>query len=152
MITYKTGDIFKEKTEAIVNPVNCVGVAGAGLAFAFRKRYPNVYREYKEVCDKGLMKIGQVLVVTIHGKPSPPKYIVHVPTKRHWKDNSILEDVETGIKGISVILEKYNINSISIPALGCGLGGLEWNDVRDIMEDKLREHQEYKRIVIFEPR
>ena len=150
MIIYKTGNIFRSKTEAIVNPVNCVGVAGAGLALAFKKKYPRWFDEYKHVCDKGLMKVGEVLVVRFNGGPQP-RCIISVPTKRHYKDKSILSDIEMGAKGISVCLDEYNINSISIPALGCGLGGLDWNNVRPILEDNLRHH-EFKRIVIFEPK
>ena len=150
MITYKTGDIFKEKTEAIVNPVNCVGVAGAGLALAFRKKYPSWYDEYRHICKEGLMKPGQVLVFRTTSGPQP-RTIISVPTKRHYRDKSKLDDIEIGVKGISMCLDEYNIHSVSVPALGCGLGGLDWSVVRPIMENKFREH-EYKHIVIFEPR
>ena len=152
MITYKTGDIFKEKTEAIVNPVNCVGVAGAGLALKFRKKYPNYYLAYRDVCMKGKLTVGNIFMYKLEGNRPFPKYILSVPTKRHYSDKSILTDIEIGIFGICKMIEKYNIHSISIPALGCGLGGLNWNDVRAVMEDRFRKQQEYKRIVIFEPR
>lgn len=59
--------------------------------------------------------------------------IIGFPTKKHWKDKSELKYIEIGLIKLVELIKKRNIKSIAIPALGCGLGQLKWNDVRDLM-------------------
>ncbi len=41
-----------------------------------------------------------------------------------------MTDIEAGLKALVAEVHKYDIHSIAIPPLGCGLGGLPWADVR----------------------
>lgn len=137
-ITYGPGDIFATDAEALVNPVNCVGVMGAGLALAFRRRYPEHYREYVAACHTGRMRPGTVHVHQ-HKPGVTPRYIVAVPTKRHWRERSRLDDVAAGTAALARTLTRLRIESVAIPALGCGLGGLEWKEVHEVLERTLRQ-------------
>lgn len=78
------------------------------------------------------------------------KYIINFPTKNHWKERSRLEYIINGLDDLVEVIKKYNIKSIAIPPLGCGNGGLNWNDVKPLITRKLG-HLSDVRIVIFEP-
>lgn len=120
----KKGDLFTLSVDAIVNPVNCYGVSGAGLARQFKERLPDNQAFYESVYAKGELVPGSVAIfITAR---SIPKYVVNFPTKRHWTNDSKIEDIKSGLAALATALTTYDIKSIGIPALGCGLGGLEW--------------------------
>ncbi len=93
MITYKSGDILAEETEALVNTVNCVGVMGRGVALQFKRAFPENFKAYAARCKRDQMKPGRVFVFET-GTIVPPRYIINFPTKRHWRGKSRLEDIE----------------------------------------------------------
>ena len=133
-VRFTTGDLLAcLEAEAIVNPVNCVGVMGKGLALQFRQRWPTNYAAYQEACRAGTLDIG---VVHVHKLPHGtwPKYIFNLPTKRHWRDPSTLDGVTRGAASLARLLSDLGIRRVAIPALGCGLGGLSWIDVRPLLE------------------
>ncbi len=147
MIRDATGNIFDANVEALVNPVNTVGVVGTGLALQFKHRYPGMYREYYASCLRGEFKIGRVLVYTVFGYP---RLVVNFPTKRHYQDPSKLEWIDAGLVDLHALIEELIIRSIAIPALGCGLGGLDWPDVRQLIVERLGEFTEVD-ILLYAP-
>jgi len=126
MVIIKYGSIFDSETEALVNPVNCVGVMGKGLALEFKKRYPLNFQAYEEACNSQRVKIGSMFVTTGHSWPS----IVNFPTKRHWRNPSRMEDIIKGLEALRRHIWDTNLTKISMPAVGCGLGGLRFDEVR----------------------
>ena len=149
MITFKQGDLFQDQSEALVNPVNCVGVMGKGLALEFKNRFPDNFKEYAQACWVNRVQPGRMLVFKTY-QPQTHSYIINFPTKRHWRDSSRIEDIQTGIQALAEEIRSRRIASIAIPALGSGLGGLQWNEVRPIIESGLRELEEV-RITVYEP-
>jgi len=137
-ITYTSGDIFKDDAEAITNAVNCVGVMGKGLALAFKKRFPDNFKAYKAVCDAGHLRPGGVFIFD-QGEGTQPRYIVNFPTKDHWRGKSQLSYIEDGLRDLKEKVQDMNIRSIALRALGCGLGGLDWVDVKALMDDILSD-------------
>jgi O-acetyl-ADP-ribose deacetylase (regulator of RNase III) len=152
MIRFKKGDILQEKAEALVNPVNCLGVMGAGLAHKFRAAFPGNYLAYKKECSLGNLKIGKTYIYDLleEGDIELPRYIINLPTKRHWKDKSHLADIESGLWALVEEINWHGIASIAIPALGCGLGGLNWMQVRPLIEDIMFDSIADD-IIVFEP-
>lgn len=136
MIEYKTGDMFTDDAEAIVNTVNCVGVMGRGIALQFKKRFLENFTIYEAACKRKEVMPGKMLVYET-GSIMNPKYIINFPTKRHWRGASRMEDIETGLAALVEVIRERHITSIAIPPLGCGLGGLDWNLVRNKMETTL---------------
>jgi O-acetyl-ADP-ribose deacetylase (regulator of RNase III) len=138
MIHYTSGDIFSRTTHALVNPVNTVGVMGKGLALAFKKKYPHNFNCYQEACQMKKLDVGQILVVEDQDLFGP-RTIVNFPTKRDWKNPSEYAYIESGLRELAAWLDhsRKEIQSIAIPALGCGLGGLEWIKVKKMIELKL---------------
>ena len=141
-VSYTDSSIFETDAEAIVNPVNCVGVSGAGLAKEFARRYPENDRLYRLACKEGRVLPGRG-VITATGLDGPA-YIVNFPTKRHWRDRSRLEDIEMGLRNLHRELLRRQIGSIALPALGAGLGGLSWHEVRELIEREFGEQMEIK--------
>jgi O-acetyl-ADP-ribose deacetylase (regulator of RNase III) len=149
MITYKSGDLLSEDAEALVNPVNCVGVMGRGVAAHFKRAWPENFDAYAAACRRHEVQPGRMFVFENGGKAGP-QYIVNFPTKRHWRDKSIIEDIEAGLSALVVEVRRRGIRSIAIPALGAGLGGLDWADVRPRIERAMRELPDVS-VVVFKP-
>lgn len=140
-VTFKTGDLFSDKSEALVNTVNCVGVMGKGVALEFKRIWPENYTAYKKVCNAKQMRPGRMLIVeltSLFGR-SEPKFIVNFPTKDHWREKSKLEYISAGLDALILDIKKYQIKSIALPPLGCGNGGLDWSVVRPMMLEKLSQ-------------
>jgi O-acetyl-ADP-ribose deacetylase (regulator of RNase III) len=127
-IQYLKGDIFKSETQTIVNPVNCEGYMGKGLALAFKERYPNMFVVYQKECRTGELRFGKPTLYT-HSTP----WILNFPTKNHWRDPSKLEYIEEGLQFVVANYKQSGIASIAFPKLGAGLGTLSWNEVGPLM-------------------
>ncbi|MGP4064626.1 type II toxin-antitoxin system antitoxin DNA ADP-ribosyl glycohydrolase DarG [Oceanobacillus sp. M65] len=151
MIIYEKGDLFKQigHVEAVINTVNCVGVMGKGIALEFKKRYPENFQIYKEKCLSKELTIGKSFIYEIPNKEKT-KYIVNFPTKKHWRHPSKIEYIEEGLDDLKSIIIEHNIESIAMPALGCGNGNLDWVTVKPLIEKKLEPLND-KKIVIYEP-
>lgn len=130
----KIGDIFESKCLTIVNTVNCVGVMGKGIAFEFKKRYPEMFWDYVKRCDAGQVHTGMPYVFD-NGDGTK---ILNFPTKDHWRSPSRLSYVVEGLDWFTENYEKSGITSIAFPPLGCGNGGLTWEVVGPIMYQKLK--------------
>lgn len=144
MVRFVTGDMFAGKHDILVNTVNCVGVMGTGVALAFRERYPEMYKEYRKACEVSAIRIGRIAVWR-----TISEWVVNFPTKRHWRDKSEYEYIESGLQSLRNYLSEQGNVSVAVPALGCGHGGLDWNRVRPMIEQALGNLQ--ADIEVFEP-
>ncbi len=149
MLEFKQGNLLEEDAEALVNAINCVGVMGKGIALQFKQAFPENFQQYKQACDAKEVQPGRMFTVPT-GKLFNPKYIINFPTKRHWRDKSKIEDIQTGLKALVAEVQQLGITSIAIPALGCGNGGLDWLEVKPLIESTFVELPEV-RAMIFEP-
>lgn len=168
MIKYIKGDIFDSDADYLVNPVNLVGVMGAGLAKEFKKRYPYMFEQYKAWCellkfypnkcdkfwrfvrkefsyDNPMILDGKLVNQTIICKDS----VILFATKKHWKDKSDIALIEQNLSQIVEYFDgclaeedsaNYPYATIAFPKLGCGCGGLDWeNEVKPLMEKYLKD-------------
>lgn len=148
MIKITKGNLLDANVEALVNTVNTVGVMGKGIALQFRKAFPENYQAYRKAFIDESLSIGEMHVFATN--KFSPKFIINFPTKKHWRAKSRIEDIEQGLKNLIDVIKTYQIKSIAIPPLGCGNGGLDWADVRPLMEKYLSPLQEVE-VQIFEP-
>lgn len=117
-----------------MNPVNTVGVSGRGLAWQFRNAFPKNYSAYHAACSQGEVKVGNMFVHMNDSASWKQHWIVNFPTKRHWRDMSRMEDIESGLQALKEWVLQNDVQTIAVPQLGCGLGGLAWREVLPLVE------------------
>jgi O-acetyl-ADP-ribose deacetylase (regulator of RNase III) len=148
MITYKTGNLLEAPVEALVNTVNTVGVMGKGVALQFKSAFPENYKAYSDAVKSGSFHLGEVLVVPVK-TVGTARYVINFPTKAHWRFPSRLEWIQSGLKDLHAKIQVFGIRSVALPPLGCGNGGLDWNQVRPLIENELSDLD--AEIIIYEP-
>ena len=133
MITYVVCDLFESPAHVLVNTVNTVGVMGKGIAKQFKKIYPDMFREYQQICESRSFDIGDLWLYKTENR-----WILNFPTKRHWRQPSEVDYIERGLQKFVEVHYIYGITTVSFPQLGCGNGELDWHtQVRPLMEDYL---------------
>lgn len=147
MIEYrKSGSIFDSGAQVLVNPVNAVGVMGKGLALEFKRRYPENFKNYRARCANNNLAAGGVFIFRDSGQ-----LILNAATKFHWRSRSEISDIESCLRNIAKFAAHPKLTSLAIPALGCGLGGLQWSDVRPLIEKYLGSLDSVH-VIVFEPK
>jgi O-acetyl-ADP-ribose deacetylase (regulator of RNase III) len=149
MINYTQGNLLECGAQALVNTVNTVGVMGKGIALMFKERFTRNFQLYAAACKAKEVRTGHMFVTEtqeLHG----PKWIVNFPTKQHWRSPSKLEWVVEGLHDLRRFLIEEKVESIAIPPLGAGNGGLEWALVRGQIEEVLSDMPDVN-ILVFEP-
>jgi len=134
MLIYKRTSLLEANTQTLVNTVNCVGVMGKGIAKAFKQREPDMFTAYKSICDQKLLKPGKLWLWR-----GSEQWVLNFPTKDHWRSPSRMEWVEAGLEKLSETYEVQGITEIAFPKLGCGNGGLDWQEVKQLMERYLSD-------------
>jgi len=150
MIETTKGNLLEAPVEALVNTVNTVGIMGKGIALQFSQAYPAMFRAYEKACKAGEVKLGEVHVFDMGGLISGPRWIINFPTKGHWRARSHTSDIESGLRDLVDTIRRLDIRSIAVPPLGCGHGGLDWKDVRPLIESTLGRLTNV-RVLVFEP-
>jgi O-acetyl-ADP-ribose deacetylase (regulator of RNase III) len=133
MLTYVSGDLLQSPAQVLVNAVNTQGVMGKGIALTFKHLYPEMFEQYQQRCKSGQFDVGQLWLYK-----APNKWILNFPTKREWRKPAQAEYIEVGLKQFVETYEQLEIQSVAFPKLGCGSGGLDWEQqVRPLMEKYL---------------
>jgi len=135
MLTYVTISLFNSPAQTLVNTVNTVGVMGKGIAAVFKELYPEMYQRYRRLCQEGELDVGMLYIYR-----TPNKIIVNFPTKKHWRQRSLVQYIRTGLEKFVTHYGDYGISSVSFPQLGCGHGELNWErQVQPVMERYLQD-------------
>jgi O-acetyl-ADP-ribose deacetylase (regulator of RNase III) len=134
MLIYRRTSLLESSAQTLVNTVNCVGVMGKGIARAFKEREPQMFGAYKRICDEKLLEPGKLWLWK-----GSDQWVLNFPTKIHWRYPSKIEWVEAGLVKFASNYSRLGIQEISFPRLGCGNGGLDWHNVRPLMERYLAE-------------
>jgi O-acetyl-ADP-ribose deacetylase (regulator of RNase III)/uncharacterized protein YwgA len=129
------GDILQSKAQTLINTVNCVGVMGKGIALEFKKRFPNMYKDYLSRCERHEVKPG---IPYLYKTLFPPQ-IINFPTKDHWKSISRIEDIEHGLRDLLDNYKAWGVTSLAVPPLGCGNGQLEWRTVGPLIYQYVKQ-------------
>lgn len=153
-IIMKKGDFFQSPPgSALVIPVNTVGVAGAGLAQQAAHKFPGWQAAYRAACERGdLTQAGDMVVHYGRGE----HVFISFATKRHWRDRSDLAGIRRGAETLARLVNyppnllRWN-HVLAVPALGCGLGGLDWKDVKPVLLNALSKVESDIQVWLFEP-
>ena len=129
---------FWDRSEAIVNPVNCEGVMSRGVSADTANFFRTQFEEYKQACESGNVKIGEMLV-SESDKAGRIKWIIHFPIKTSCKVDSSIEDIKAGLDDLVKVVKDLNIQTLAIPALGCGIHGLEFETVYHAIKERFGE-------------
>lgn len=135
MLKIVVGDLFASRAQTLVNAVNCVGVMGKGLALEFKKRFPQMFDDYVERCERKQVRLDELYLY----QNQAGTMVVNLPTKGHWRSSSRLIDIEQGLDYFVAHYADWGVSSVAFPALGCGNGGLDWAEVEPVMCGKLRD-------------
>jgi O-acetyl-ADP-ribose deacetylase (regulator of RNase III) len=141
---FTKGNLVEAPVDALVNAVNTVGVMGKGIALQFKTKFPQNFKVYQKACKAGELTVGKLLFVQ-----EAEQWIINFPTKQHWKTASKLEYIEQGLQALVQELPNYPIKRLALPALGCGLGGLNWAEVRPLIEKYLGDLDSVE-IIVYE--
>lgn len=145
MITFVRGNLFSSPAQVLTNTVNCVGVMGKGVALEFKTKFPDLFIDYAKRCQNGDVRPG-LPYLWDNGRTQ----VLNFPTKRDWREPSRLEDIEAGLKYLATHYQEMEIQSIAMPALGCGNGGLKWEAVRPLIEKYLAPIRDLE-VFVYEP-
>ncbi|ARU28767.1 macro domain-containing protein [Cellvibrio sp. PSBB006] len=149
MLEFVKGDFFDFDADIRVNTVNCVGVMGAGVALAFKNKYPEMFKEYVRQCKEKEIAPGKPTVWKQEDMFSKGMEIINFPTKNHWRNPSKYEYIEEGLIWLYNYLNNKEGLTITLPALGCGHGGLDWERVKRLILKHLEKTS--NNILVFEP-
>lgn len=150
-IQIDNNDLTNCKVDALVNTVNCVGIMGKGIALQFKNKWPENFKSYEKACKNNQVQIGKMFVFHASSMLDKPNYIINFPTKKHWRNKSELSYIVDGLDDLVKVIKELQIKSVAIPALGCGLGGLDWNIVFPIIKEKLTPLLSDVEIHVFQP-
>lgn len=140
------GDMFFSQMQTLTISVNTVGVMGKGLASRAKYQFPDMYVVYEDLCKQKKLQVGEPYLYKREGsitaalseyQPSiddqESTWFLLFPTKKHWRDKSLLSYIVDGMQYLSEHYNAWGIKSLALPALGCGLGGLSWSEVGPIV-------------------
>ncbi len=145
-MNYTTGNLLESSATALVNTINFDGYMGKGIAYQFKQKFPENNKIYKGACKAQKLDVGQLLIHEEKGK-----IIVNFPTKKEWREKSQYNYIESGLLELKKFIQENELQSIAIPPLGCGNGGLDWTKVRTMISDQLKEIASNVEVIIYEP-
>ena len=145
MVRYiEKGDIFKlDGVGSYAHGCNCAGAMGKGIAVSFKERFPEMYREYKELCLKGTYNPGDVFDYDYGGG-----HIYNLGTQKTWRTRARLEYIESSLRKMMELALHNGVRKIAMPAIGAGLGGLIWADVRSVIDRVASAYPDVDLIVV----
>lgn len=157
MLKFLKGDMFDSGCNVIVNTVNTLGVSGGGVALAFKEKFPKNYEAYAKHCKTGKFRPGEIFWCAEHWEDdgviianAATKGDFRNPSEYIWQRMILLELRQTQ----EIVQEMLNVDEMSvrlgIPALGCGLGGLDWEVLKPHYQKILGDIEEFE-ILAFEP-
>jgi O-acetyl-ADP-ribose deacetylase (regulator of RNase III) len=146
-ISLVEGDMFFSGMQTLTVSVNLQGIMGKGLASRAKYQFPDVYVYYQDCCRARRVTAVKPCIYKREGSldedladlstplktPNAVKWFMLFATKRKWRDNSRMDDIEGGLSWFRDHFEVEGVKSVALPALGCGLGGLSWADVGPLM-------------------
>ena len=131
MFSEITGDVFDPAHgfDAVGHGVNLKGVMGAGIAKTVSTRYPAIMEPYRRACSTGELALGGHQV----WEAPDGLLIVNLATQQELGRDARLWAVVSSIASALDDLEARGVRRFGVPQLGCGIGGLDWADVRDVL-------------------
>jgi O-acetyl-ADP-ribose deacetylase (regulator of RNase III) len=136
MFTETTGDLFALDVDAIGHGCCMRGVMGAGIAKEFSSRWPEMFYAYKALCRSGDFSLGSYMryEVPVDPQTSPRlEFVYNLCTQVASGADARLDAIDAAVRSALVDAAERRIWSLALPQIGCGIGGLQWPDVRTVL-------------------
>lgn len=152
MVTYiKQGDIFALDVCSYAHGCNCAGAMGRGIALQFKVMFPAMYAEYKTMCKAGEFRPGDVFDYDYGAG-----HVYNLATELTWrtraKEKAKIEYIEQSLRRMLEMAARSNVGKIAMPAIGAGLGGLQWEDVKAVIDSVAGSNTDVELYVVEEYR
>jgi O-acetyl-ADP-ribose deacetylase (regulator of RNase III) len=129
---YRTGDLFlADDLDALAHGCNCQGSMDGGIAVQFRRQWPEMYEEYRARCLDGRFRLGEVFP----WRTAAGLVIFNLATQYLPGADARLDAVEQALGRMVAQAGEMGVSRIGMPRIGAGIGGLQWEDVRQVMEE-----------------
>lgn len=138
--------IFSQPCDTLVIPVNSQGVAGAGMAYGWKKRFPFEANKYKQVCQLNNFNSMKPFFVRNVSTQNPQRFLMFF-SKKHWTKPSKIDYMISGLQAMVQIGSQELGPVVALNQMGCGLGGLDWAVVQTYYEQFLTQIPETRFIV-----
>jgi O-acetyl-ADP-ribose deacetylase (regulator of RNase III) len=126
-VTIMHGDIFTTQAQVIGHGVNTQGLMGNGIARTIRIMYPSAFKAYQQACDDGTLYGGQCLIANIASQVLPG-----AEAKLHL--------LAEGLDNMFLQMEQLGLNTVALPRIGAGVGGLHWDEVLYTIKEAAKLH------------
>ena len=138
------GDIFSiSGISCYAHGCNCAGAMGKGIALQFKKRFPQMYLQYRKKCLQNQFHPGDVFEF-VQGT----QRIYNLGTQKTWRTNATLEAIELSVRKMLKLATEQHVKDIAMPKIGAGLGGLPWEDVKLLLQQLAMEYPTVNLIVV----
>ena len=134
-IEIKKGNLLDEKVDAIVNPANATGYMGYGASKAIVKDGGSEIE--REAVNKAPLYIGDAVVTNagiLHFKA-----IIHTATLDNPNEKILPSNISKALIGAVLLADDSEFESIAIPGMGTGIGGVDVNSAAKAMFEPLKE-------------
>jgi O-acetyl-ADP-ribose deacetylase (regulator of RNase III) len=128
------GDLFEAPQQALAHGCNCAGAMGRGIAAEFRRRWPDMFTRYRQLCQRGEFNPGDLFVWTTENR-----VIFNLGTQRTWHDRATPGAVRGAVERMVDYARDHNVEAVAMPRIAAGLGGMEWPHVRAILKEVIPE-------------
>ncbi|SEN27408.1 O-acetyl-ADP-ribose deacetylase (regulator of RNase III), contains Macro domain [Chitinophaga rupis] len=128
-VSFIKGDLFSYPVlYSYAHGCNCKSAMGKGIALQFRRRFPKMYEEYKELCNRKEFGLGDVFIYSVF-----PYTVFNLGTQESWRTRADLLAIKGSLSKMLEYAENNNIKQIGLPKIGAGLGGLMWDEVKSVI-------------------
>lgn len=141
MIHFVAGDILKSRAQALAHGIAPGDHFDSGLALALRERWPALAKDFRHHCQVSHPKPGEVFTwVAPEGRRIVNLLTQDPAPSHHAKPGpATLAHVNHVLRELHRIAERERFDSLALPRLATGVGGLDWKDVRPLIDRHLGE-------------
>lgn len=138
MIIERQGDLFNSDAKMIGHGINCKGAMRAGIATQFSTRFPDMYEEYKKLCRQQAIKPGDVFY---YFDEAENRHIANIASQYRPGPDARYSWTLKGIRSALDIAQWHGYRSLALPRIACGIGGLDWNTLRENLIHEFKDHR-----------
>jgi O-acetyl-ADP-ribose deacetylase (regulator of RNase III) len=140
MLKEVAGDILLTKAEALAHGVAPNDNFANGLALALRERWPAMYKDFRHYSQTVSPKTGELWSWAGVGGVRIVNLFTQEPAAGHGANHpgrATIENVNHCLKALCKVIEAEKFKSVALPRLATGVGGLDWKEVKPLMEKHL---------------